>query len=503
MITIRFALFVALAWFGGVGFLQTAAQNPPASPASQNQSANPAAAPNPANQPGLASAARAQPRPPFEFLDGDRVVLLGDTLIEREQLYGYVETRLLARYPDRKIIFRNLGWSADTPLGQSRMSFDWPKPEEEWLKQLLAQVAAVKPTVAIIGYGMASSFAGEAGLAKFKADLTKLIDGIQAQSKGKPVRCILLSPIRHEPLPPPLPNPAKHNAVLALYTKAIQEIAEAGGHHFISLFELLPDGTKTDPPVPLTDHGIHLNPVGYWTLAETIEQGLGWIPTSWRLGLMRDGQPRRGSQFIKVEDAVKTDTSIRFKATTDFLEHLMAPGDDSMIPRRTPPNLLQFVGIKPGTYVLRIDGHALVGFDQSDWARGQRISGGPPQARAERLRQTVIQKNELFFHRWRPQNQTYLFGFRKYEQGQNAREIPMFDPLIEEQEAKIAELVKPVKHTYELLTPEEAAAAPPPAPARPESAPKTEAAARPAATPAQPSAPARTVEGVGQRSKFP
>jgi putative heme-binding domain-containing protein len=489
---IQRAVTLTLAWIAGSGFPPASAQNP-SSPSAQNQPANSAAIQNPANQPGPASAPRPQSPRAFEFLDGDRVVLIGDTLIEREQLYGYVETRLLARYPDRKITFRNLGWSADTPLGASRMSFDWLKPEEEWLKSQLAQVAAVKPTVAIVGYGMASSFAGEAGLAKFKTDLTKLIEGIQAQAKEKSVRFILLSPIRHEALPPPLADPAKHNAVLALYTQAIREIAEAGGHQFISLFDLLPDGLKFDPPLPLTDNGIHLNGVGYWTLAETIDQGLGWIPAAWRLGFTREGQPRRGSQFIKVEDVVRTDTSIRFKATADFLEYMMAPGDDSVVPRRTPPNLLQFMGIKAGTYLLRIDGHALVGFDAADWSRGQRISGGPPQARTEQLRQTVIKKNELFFHRWRPQNQTYLFGFRKYEQGQNAREIPMFDPLIEEQEKKIAELVKPLRHTYELLTPEEAASTPPPAPA-----PKTDAAAPPAASPNS----TRATPGTAESSAF-
>ena len=49
---------------------------------------------------------------------------------------------------------------------------------------------------------------------------------------------------------------------------------------------------------------------------------------------------------------------------------------------------------------------------------------------AEDLRQAVVAKNRLYFHRWRPQNFTYLFGFRKHEQGQNAVEIPQFDPLI-------------------------------------------------------------------------
>ena len=56
------------------------------------------------------------------------------------------------------------------------------------------------------------------------------------------------------------------------------------------------------------------------------------------------------------------------------------------------------------------------------------------------LRSAIRKKSELFFHRWRPENWTYLFGFRQHEQGQNAVEIPRFDPLIVEWEARIAKL---------------------------------------------------------------
>jgi putative heme-binding domain-containing protein len=61
-------------------------------------------------------------------------------------------------------------------------------------------------------------------------------------------------------------------------------------------------------------------------------------------------------------------------------------------------------------------------------------------AKAEVLRSAIRKKNELFFHRWRPANWTYLFGFRKHEQGQNAVEIPRFEPLIEGWEKRIAKL---------------------------------------------------------------
>ncbi len=56
------------------------------------------------------------------------------------------------------------------------------------------------------------------------------------------------------------------------------------------------------------------------------------------------------------------------------------------------------------------------------------------------LRKAIIAKDFLFFNRWRPQNETYLFGFRKHEQGQNAKEIPMFDPLIADADKKIDDL---------------------------------------------------------------
>ena len=50
------------------------------------------------------------------------------------------------------------------------------------------------------------------------------------------------------------------------------------------------------------------------------------------------------------------------------------------------------------------------------------------------------QKNRLFFHRWRPANETYLYLFRKHEQGKNAKEIPQFDPIIEKREREIEQL---------------------------------------------------------------
>jgi len=57
---------------------------------------------------------------------------------------------------------------------------------------------------------------------------------------------------------------------------------------------------------------------------------------------------------------------------------------------------------------------------------------------ASQLRALIERKNQLFFDRSRPQNMAYIFGFRKREQGNNAVEIPRFDPLVIAKEKEIA-----------------------------------------------------------------
>jgi hypothetical protein len=66
----------------------------------------------------------------------------------------------------------------------------------------------------------------------------------------------------------------------------------------------------------------------------------------------------------------------------------------------------------------------------------------PESTHFEQIRKLTVEKNRLYFHRWRPENETYIFGFRKGEQGRNAVEIPRFDPLIAEKEAEINKLKK-------------------------------------------------------------
>ena len=113
---------------------------------------------------GLAVHAPAFAESRFEFREGDRVALLGDAFIEREQYEGWIELAATTAFPDRTVTFRNLGWSADTPAGASRNGLSplqaGLEPADEGWKQLELQLETYKPNVLITGYGMAASLPG-------------------------------------------------------------------------------------------------------------------------------------------------------------------------------------------------------------------------------------------------------------------------------------------------------------------------------------------------------
>jgi lysophospholipase L1-like esterase len=373
---------------------------------------------------------------PFALRDGDRVVFVGSTLIEREQRYGYWETALTRRYPDKSIIFRNLGWSGDTVFGDARAGFG---TQADGFRQLKDHVLALKPTVIFIGYGTNESFEGKKGLPRFVKGLETLLDAF-APTKA---RIVLLSPLRQEYLGRPLPDPAENNKNLRLYADAIRDAAKKRGHVFVDLYDLL--GKEENH---LTDNGIHLTEYGYWRSAVVLELALGLPNDGWSIEINTQGKVIR-SDGARI-DKIATEP-LRFRNTADWLPPSLPLSLVYGRPLELPSYALSVKGLVAGRYTLSIDDQEVLTADAEEWANRISISYQfDPQT--ERLRQTIIAKNRLYFYRWRPENETYLFGFRKHEQGQNAREIPQFDPLVADKEKEIAKLRVPAPHTYELKT---------------------------------------------------
>ena len=62
----------------------------------------------------------------FFFKDGDRVVIIGDSITEQHLYSNYVEMWTVSRFPKWNITFRNSGIGGDTSRGgNGRFKRDW------------------------------------------------------------------------------------------------------------------------------------------------------------------------------------------------------------------------------------------------------------------------------------------------------------------------------------------------------------------------------------------
>lgn len=205
----------------------------------------------------------------FQFHNDETIALIGDALIEQEQYEGWIELAITTSAPDKNLKFRNLGWSGDTPVGQSRFGLSLlqagREPADEGWKQLLGQVDIVKPTLVVFGYGMASSLdLGEKGVEQFRNEYVKLIDALKASNPN--IRFVFLSPIAR--------SDKDKQAVVTAYANAIKQLAEQNSAPYVDLTAFSGDTKFHQDPV-------HLNSAGYKQAAEVICQSLGLQKSGW------------------------------------------------------------------------------------------------------------------------------------------------------------------------------------------------------------------------------
>jgi hypothetical protein len=160
----------------------------------------------------------------LELRKGDHIAIVGNALAERMQHFGGLETAIHARFPQYELVFRNLGYPGDEIDGwrnfNSRLrsrdfgSHDqWlagsaPVPQPDKLsprdqgkiRENRFELTNTKADVIFAFYGYNESWAGEAGLPKFKENVAEFIKHTLAQKyNGKSApRLVLFSPIAHE-----------------------------------------------------------------------------------------------------------------------------------------------------------------------------------------------------------------------------------------------------------------------------------------------------------------
>ncbi len=231
----------------------------------------------------------------------DHICIVGNTLAERLQHDGWFDAFLHARLPKHDLVIRNLGYSGDevggytaNPDSNKRMRSQDFGTADQWLfgkapiprptdvadkNAVLAnrfEHVNTKPDVIFAFFGYNESFAGEAGLPKFKTDLEAFIKHQQSQKyNGKSApRIVLFSPIAFEDHKSPnLPKGDDINANVELYAKAMAEVAKANSVPFVDLYAPT-KAAYAKAKTPLTINGVHLNDAGNRVLAGIIDDAL-------------------------------------------------------------------------------------------------------------------------------------------------------------------------------------------------------------------------------------
>ena len=203
----------------------------------------------------------------FTFKKDDHICLIGNTLADRFQHDGWLETLLQAENPDLQLVFRNQALSGDTVTKRPRSKGFMPV--EEYLTHSKADTI-------FVFFGYNESFEGDKGLDKFKKDLGDMVTKYRAlkpNGKSEP-RIVLFTPIAHEDLKSPnLPDGKANNERLAKYAAAVKQVAGDKKTDFVDLFstsEALYAASKK----PLTINGIHLTEEGDRQIAEVIVKQL-------------------------------------------------------------------------------------------------------------------------------------------------------------------------------------------------------------------------------------
>ncbi len=232
--------------------------------------------------------------------EGARIVLLGNGLGSRMMAFGHFETELHLRYPNHRLMIRNMCDEGNTPGFRPHSgrpspwaypgaeSFYPPRSEakdrwrsghtgvgdydspDEWLTRLQADVI-----VAFFGFN--ESFRGREGLESFRSELEAFIRHTRSQKyNGSSAPALaLVSPLAFE-------DQSKRwngsdgtieNANLALYTAAMEDVAMAQDVRFVNLFPFSQD-LYSRHKEGLTRDGVLLTEEGYRALAPALADGL-------------------------------------------------------------------------------------------------------------------------------------------------------------------------------------------------------------------------------------
>lgn len=207
-------------------------------------------------------------RLPLQFLKGERIAFLGNSLAERMNLFGHFETLLHTRFPQHELVIRNFARPTEE-VGIHQRSSDYTALDDP--------LAAFGADTYFCFFGFNESFAGPEGVETFQAQYLQFLKETASRyprdDSGAAPRFVLISPVAFEPTGDRLlPDGAAENMRLKTYSVATAAVAFEAGAAFVDVFEISRERLSESLGLQFTINGCHLNEAGDREIARMIDE---------------------------------------------------------------------------------------------------------------------------------------------------------------------------------------------------------------------------------------
>lgn len=392
----------------------------------------------------------------FFFRDGDRAMILGDSITQQRQYSTFIESYVLSRFPEWKITFRNTGWSGDTMGLRTRGGVD--KGFDRDLKPLA-------PTAVTIDFGMNDGRAGAKGAEVYVNNAKKLSDKFAAIG----TRVAFVTSSAEERYQDGQPAGSSYNTMLRTYSEGLKQVAADKNLPFIDqlnpMIAVIEKGREAgvlstkEGGERLVPDGVHPNWEGSFVMAVSILKGLN-APS-----LVSSVEIDAVTGAVKADKAVVTEMKIGDTLSFTRLDAAMpwpVVGEVSTvlkIPGFEPFDdlsryMLKVTGLTAASYRISADDNPLGTFTREQLAAGVNLTGPAFRALPEvqALFQAIAAKNQLFYSRWRDvqvaEIPTWISPVA-VEEGRIKR-LAELDAQLAEAEARLEGLRKPKSHRWTL-----------------------------------------------------
>jgi lysophospholipase L1-like esterase len=330
----------------------------------------------------------------FFFKDGDRILVIGDSITEQHLYSNYLEMWTLSRFPGWKLAFRNVGIGGDRSTGGNH--------------RFKRDVLPFEPTAMTVDFGM-----NDGNYTGFNKDTFKVyMDGLQGiadQAKAAKIRVAWITP-----------QPVEHkeeqggilgyNQTLEKFSAGVKEIAEKNGGLFVDQFhpyQAILDLARSAKSRDMVGAGdaVHPGGAGQALMAASILKGLHFPTVVSAVEIDANSGSLGKQDNCKVTEIKTGEGGISFTRQDNALPFFPAEAKPILkwtsIRDEMNQYLLKVTGLKEGKYEVKLGSKKVASFTADELAKGVNLAeaalaAGPVADQVNKLWKAVYDKNKYF-----------------------------------------------------------------------------------------------------------